>query len=120
MKHLIERCEAEFGEEFNPFKSGKQDAAIINRDAEKAFGTGNTMRCANGYRMSDDGKCMPTKGIGNMLKRGFTPVSDEQGKYLDKPCCNRWLPNLGRRSTDAPPKCRICTGDLGGPSFFKK
>lgn len=130
MKYLIERCEQDFAEEFNPFKSGKLDAKIINRDAEMSFGTNDVKRCANGYHMSDDGKCVPTKGLGNALKRKFTPISKEQGEYLDKPCCGAYLPLAGRRSKLRPPACRWCTGSYDskevtdrpdeGPRFFKK
>ena len=121
MRELIERCEAEFDEEFNPFKSGKQDAANINRYAERSFGTNDRMDCANGYHMSKEGKCMPSKGIKHALKRAFTPISDKQGEFLDKPCCGEWIPNLGRRSKLTPPRCRVCDkASLGGPQFFKK
>jgi hypothetical protein len=85
MKHLIERYEAEVDEDASALipavmfgvpaaagaiagvrafnRDAQADNAKRNKDAERGYG-----RCADGYNMVD-GKCVPSKGLGNKIKR---------------------------------------------------
>lgn len=98
MKHLIERCEQEVLFEFAPhdlialgpvalagsfpiagaamhYKERHQDRKAIAKDnnayAEQCHKRGGkNCRCADGFQMDDKtGKCLPSKGIKNRLKR---------------------------------------------------
>lgn len=85
MKHLIERCEAEFDEDASalipavmfgvPAAAGAiAGVRAFNRDAQADNAERNRMaergqgRCADGYHM-ENGKCVPSKGFGNKVKR---------------------------------------------------
>ena len=87
MKHLIERCEQELSEVEYHF-DGQKNANYEAETCKKHGGKG-CPSCADGFRMSDEGKCIKAKGLGNLWKRvsrsdKTVAFPDELGHHLDR------------------------------------
>ena len=97
MKHLVERCEREVLVEFDPgaiaagvmmaspvvaaagvmgatIHGDKKDAMVVNKRAEYDYAKKRPYRCANGYHMDDNGKCVKSKGLGPKIVRNIMPI----------------------------------------------
>jgi hypothetical protein len=87
MKHLIERCERDLSEA-ESHTDGQKNANYEAETCKKHGGKG-CPSCADGYRMSDEGKCVKAKGLGNLWKRASSSEKgvafpDQLGHHLDR------------------------------------
>lgn len=107
MKHLIEHCEREVLMEFDAglamagltmggpilgaaglagasIAGDRKDAKVVNKQAEYDYAHKRRYRCANGYQMDDNGKCVKSKGLGAKIKRTIMPLDRAHRDKMDR------------------------------------